>query len=227
MSGFILEKPNLLSVKAFVYSASDDDISLAKNILQKMELSPGEIIDLRSLAPKIEPTEVLYALAFGARAHSRSRQIYPSLSILQLPELRLLRKEGGEEAARSEAFGKLKSLKGVPGLPNEAKPAPNNTQSSIQNLPPILERGNLNKLYESLIQKGIKEWRGITRDDRSIKITLNSEPTSSDADIILTFQELLVILETISIFDLQGVTIVKTDRANSSSSSETINKGDS
>lgn len=216
MSSFVSEKRSLLSVKAFVYSASDEDIGLAKDILQKMKLSPGEIVDLRSLVPKIDPANVLHALAFGARAHSRAIQLYPALHILQLPDLPLLKRAGGNEQARLEAFQKLKDL----GLPERAEPAPDSLDISANNLPPVLERSNLKKLYSVLVQSNVNYWCGTTRDGKTIKVTLTPQPTDGKFDIMLTFEELLIILDTISVFDLEKVTIVKADRENSGVSSD-------
>lgn len=160
-----------------------------------LEITPA-IKDVISHKIKTDSTEIV--VTFGNKARDlflASKEKY--LSFISFPEVKQLVATEENEQNRQQAYEQLLSLKAL------KEPVDSVKAISEESLPAI----DTNVLLESLRKTGMKEWQGITRNGKKIKLTMDPA-IDKTVDVNLTFAELFVLkaaMETLQIKEFQIV----------------------
>jgi hypothetical protein len=106
---------------------------------------------------------------------------------------------GGDETARVKVWQDLLELKAEPTTKKECKTI---TEDSL----PELTAGDVKSLEKTIKELGIKEWKGVTKDGKSIKLSV--VPIEGSEDIKMTFSELYAIKLAMEILQIKEIDIV-------------------
>lgn len=174
-----------------------------KFIINMFDASLGDIATVSiidAISNKIKTTGSEVVVTFGKRAKDLFTSSKEKFLIhMPLSEVSSLVSSDENEDNRESAYNKLLQLKNI-----DAEPQDNIKIVSEDSLPVI----DTKYILSSLALSGSKEWQGINREGKKIRLTL--EPTvDPSADINLTFAELLTLktaMETLQIKEFQIVT---------------------
>lgn len=178
------------------------DIELVKKMVFNVAGVMPEILDLKSYKPTIKEDDVV--IAFGKAVHP-FKKVYKHLKWYDFVEVSKLEPEPGNDSFRQTAYEQLLDVKAVlelaPSIEQDEKPI---TEGSL----PDLSTG---ALLEILKKTGRSDWKGITKDGRKIRLTVEPE-VDTTVDLNLTFAELFLLrsaMETLHVKEFQFVTSPK------------------
>lgn len=164
------------------------------------------VLDL--ISHRISTTGKEVVVTFGKKARdlfTSSKEKY--LVHISMPEVKNLISSEGNESFREQAYKQLLQLKTL-----NVKSDTEVQVISQDQLPEIDSK----YLLASLVASQTKEWQGINKEGKSIKLTL--EPTEvKTADINLTFAEFLLLKETMGTLDIKEFQIVTNSRTDNKS----------
>ncbi len=170
-----------MTFKAFGKSIRDpEEYDLIRKMATVVMDESINVIDLMSFSVHIEPNDVV--LVYGKSAWRQCKD-YECLARVELPGIERLCPTLGETKLREEAFEKLLQLKETLDSNNLTGETTLHTKESVEDPLPTFKCDQVKAKEEST-----REFRGITEDGRSFKLT--SQPDTKDADICMTFAEL-------------------------------------
>ncbi len=172
-----------MKLKAFGINIQPEEYEIIYKMAAIVTPQPVEAIDLMCKEPEIDPNDVL--LLYGVRA-ARHCGNFKCRAKLELEAIEKL-VPGQDEELREEAHNKLLQFKEM--LDSDSPADDTNTIQTTETVEDPLPSYDCNRL-ESL-EEAVKEFRGITEDGKSFKITLR--PSTKDADICMTFAELCAV----------------------------------
>ncbi len=185
-----------MKVLALGASLKSADESFIKSIFINTIKEEPKIRDVLSHRIITEDDQVV--VTFGKKAQQMfSAAKQKCLLHLPFPEIKLLEPSPENEVNRQYVYDQLMSLEG--SLANRSDDKVITTES--------LPATSTEDLIEAIKKIGTKEWRGQTKDGKTIKLT--PEPTKDNpADVNLTFAEFFVLqaaMETLQIKEFQIV----------------------
>jgi len=198
-----------MSFKAFGFNLTSDHTELIKRMVANITDEQVEVTDVRSFEPEVTREDIV--LAYGLQAQRKLQGVRCGV-LLEFPDPdRLDMTLGDPEEIRLAqekltSFGELLDIHTTEQVHTEE---PTNTQSlnlTTEEIPANLTASDVKKLEEQQFKQGRTHWTGMTRDGRSIRVTV--EPEENTADINITFAELYAVMglvETLRVKELEFV----------------------
>jgi len=173
--------------KAFGKNIRDpEEYDLIRKMATIVMDEPIEIIDLMSFPAQIDPDDVILVYGEWSQRQCEGRKCRARAD---LPPIERLPEALGELELREEAFDKLLKLKET--LDSDCLTGETTlhiTEEPVEDPLPTFKCDQVRALEEATRGEGLTEWRGTTKDGKSLKLTFR--PGTRDADICMTFAEL-------------------------------------
>lgn len=196
-------------IKIIGFNISTEDQKIVDRVSKLLPtIYKQEIIDLRSFEPESNSQDIL--LIFGEKAAKICKDL-PCKIKEEFPDLTKLSPNFGEQHEIEQARVKFTLLKQRLTQPEKRVPKDNTVQEdrstyTEESLPDASAAQILKQLETILKKKGQKEWLLYTKNNRSVRVTI--EPEQSNADIDITFAELYTLkmaMETLQAKELEIV----------------------
>lgn len=194
-------------IKVFGFNISTEDQVIADKVCNML---PGdaECVDLRCFEPESNNTDVI--LIFGEKAAKICKDLPYKIKEI-FPDFNKLSPDFGEQEEIEQARVKFNILKQRLEEPDKVAPKDVTVQQdrstyTEESLPDASAAQILKQLKTILQKTGQKEWLLYTKNNKSVRVTI--EPEQSNADIDITFAELYTLkmaMETLQAKELEIV----------------------
>lgn len=187
-------------IKLLGFKINKDELQTLKNI-QKYIGHDTKIVDIQSFEPITTDEDIL--IIFGKKAKRQTNNL-PAKKVIYLGEVSKLHSELGELAERQIARDKLDQLKKE--LSDNNKIVNSSINIDTSDLPEVSLVDTLNHFRYANNKEKDYVWTLNMKNGKVIRVSL--EPETSNADINMTFQELIALKVAIDTLGIQGVEIV-------------------
>lgn len=190
-------------IKLFGFNISTEDKIIADRVCSMLSGS-SEVIDLRSFEPESNNNDIL--LIFGERAVKLTKNLPYKIKEI-FPDFAKLSPDFGEQEEIEQARRKFKLLKRRLEEPEKIITVKEDRKIyTEESLPDASTAQILKKLEDIINNKSQKEWILYTKNNKSVRITI--EPEISNADVDITFAELYTLRMAMETLKAKEVEIV-------------------
>lgn len=200
-----------MRLKAYGYRLTKDETELIRRMATHITQETIDVLDLMSYDLDIKPDDTI--MAFGIRA-KRACADKKCLALLEFPEPGRLDPVHGEKSEREAAYSRLVKFKEV--LDSGDLNNLDRSRSSLipkksaikltEELLPDLTADKVRELERYQREQGKTSWDGVTKDGKTIHITV--EPEENNADVNMTFVELFAVLGLMEAFRVKELEFV-------------------
>jgi hypothetical protein len=202
-----------MAIKAYGTNLRPEHYDTIKAMVGIFTKEPVEILDLISYGCDPQFDDII--LVFGRQAKHKCSD-KPVKAKLEFPEIEKLQKETGEEPIRIAAAKKLQAFEKLysSGQLDKTKEWKKTVEEEVQTASITMDAlpsdyptaDQVLALETSLRKKNKTEWRGTTKDGRSIRLTIL--PEESNADINMTFAELYAVSNLMDKLNVKEIEVV-------------------
>ena len=187
--------------KAFGSNIRKEDYETIRKMAKVVTHENVEIVDICSYEVTTRIDDII--MCFGTRAWTILQSSHMKL-VVQFPDVTLLSSDYGDPVEREKAYNTLLDMRAkVEALEHGA--SAKHVEITAADLAAVTCT-DLSALEADLRRRGIDSWLCTASDGRLIRITLESEPSSTD--VSLTFRELYALKAAMEALHLEKVEFV-------------------
>lgn len=193
-----------MAFKAFAFNLNKEEENTIRRMVAVATDEKVQLVDTMSFKPECNKEDIIFL--YGKRVHRQFKNS-PCRYKLEFPDIPALVDKQGDPETRKHAFQVLVDLKEklASGELESVQETVNRVVLTEESLPAI----NADDVL--VLQKYIQEqnqdyWQGTTKKGQSVRLTV--APTSSDADVNMTFAELYAVKMAIETLNLKEVEVV-------------------